>query len=202
MTLTEKAGNLAWCALVALATARQDCAVVSLAQENLFLTRWLSNALKQRRFSRDVTPDIEWLLRQGREQGVRANLSAKLEYLWRFSNGEQAVQSDLFRLTYALDTAREMHWIYRMLSRREWSGRQAVNLNASVNGIYLVRKSLETAFDDNGCQVAPLMVRLTGAVDGVQALLMRCGWRAEPVREGGLPHLYLLLAIQDATIKR
>ena len=50
MTLTEKSGHLAWCALVALALARQNGDVLSPAQENLFLTRWLATALKQRRF--------------------------------------------------------------------------------------------------------------------------------------------------------
>ncbi|HBR3929191.1 DUF2913 family protein, partial [Klebsiella michiganensis] len=54
MTLTEKTGHLAWCALVALALARQEQGELSPAQENLFLTRWLAAALKQRRFSRDV----------------------------------------------------------------------------------------------------------------------------------------------------
>ena len=50
MTLTEKTGHLAWCALVALALARQEQGELSPAQENLFLTRWLAAALKQRRF--------------------------------------------------------------------------------------------------------------------------------------------------------
>ncbi|HCM1919023.1 TPA: hypothetical protein N3A33_005086 [Salmonella enterica subsp. salamae serovar 28:r:e,n,z15] len=36
MTLTEKSGHLAWCALVALALACQDGTVRSPAQENLF----------------------------------------------------------------------------------------------------------------------------------------------------------------------
>ncbi|WP_276573971.1 hypothetical protein [Yersinia ruckeri] len=48
MTQTEKSGHLAWCALVALALARKDGSVCSPAQENLFLTRWLAIALKQR----------------------------------------------------------------------------------------------------------------------------------------------------------
>lgn len=83
VTLTEKSGHLAWCALVALALARQKGDVLSPAQENLFLTRWLATALKQRRFSRDVTPNIEWLLKQGRQLGVSAKLASKLNYLWR-----------------------------------------------------------------------------------------------------------------------
>ncbi|MCP6612157.1 DUF2913 family protein, partial [Klebsiella pneumoniae] len=49
MNLTEKSAHLAWCALVALALARQNGDVVSPVQENLFLTRWLATALKQRR---------------------------------------------------------------------------------------------------------------------------------------------------------
>lgn len=139
MTLTEKSGHLAWCALVALALARQNGDVLSAAQENLFLTRWLATALKQRRFSRDVAPDIEWLLKQGRQLGVSAKLASKLNYLWRSCTGELTEQNDLFRLTYALETAKDMHWNYRLLSDREWSGRNAVALSAGVNAIYLSR---------------------------------------------------------------
>lgn len=78
VTLTEISGHLAWCALVALALARQNGGVISPAQENLFLTRWLATALKLRRFPREVAPDIEWLLKQGRQYGVGAKLAGKL----------------------------------------------------------------------------------------------------------------------------
>ncbi|HGS4228956.1 TPA: DUF2913 family protein, partial [Klebsiella pneumoniae] len=50
MTKLNKSGHLAWCGLIALALARQDGGVRSAAQANLFLTRWLATALKQRRF--------------------------------------------------------------------------------------------------------------------------------------------------------
>lgn len=201
MTLTEKSGHLAWCALVALALARQDGGVLSPAQENLFLTRWLATALKQRRFSRDVTPDIEWLLKQGRQMGVSARLASKLDYLWRSCTGELSEQNDLFRLTYALETAKDMHWNYRLLSDREWSGRYASSLNAGVNGVYLSRSNLDAAFDDNGGQINPLMARLTGNVAGVVKLLNRCGWRAEPESGASLPHQYSLMAGQGVPEK-
>ena len=94
MTLTEKTGHLAWCALVALALARQEQGELSPAQENLFLTRWLAAALKQRRFSRDVAQDIGWLLNQGRLLGVRAKLADKLGYVWRSCSGELTEQND------------------------------------------------------------------------------------------------------------
>ncbi|MFW8292835.1 DUF2913 family protein, partial [Klebsiella pneumoniae] len=80
------------------ALARQNGDVVSPAQENLFLTRWLATALRQRRFSRDVASDIEWLLKQGRQLGVNAQLASKLNYLWHSCTGELSEQNDLFRL--------------------------------------------------------------------------------------------------------
>ena len=179
---------------MALALARQEGGVLSTAQENLFLTRWLATALKQRRFSRDVAPDIEWLLNQGSQLGVSAKLASKLNYLWRSCSGELTEQNDLFRLTYALETAKDMHWNYRLLSDREWSGRNAVALSAGVNGIYLSRTSLDVAFDDSGRQINPLTARLTGNVAGVMKLFTRCGWHAELESDASLPHQYSLMA--------
>ncbi|EHA9228848.1 hypothetical protein ABO03_004849, partial [Salmonella enterica subsp. enterica serovar Glostrup] len=46
---------------------------------------------------------------------------------------------------------------YRLLSDREWSGRNAVALSAGVNGIYLSRANLDVVFDDSGRQINPLM---------------------------------------------
>ena len=104
--------------------------------------------------------------KQGRQLGVSAKLGSKLNYLWRSCTGELTEQNDLFRLTYALEAAKYMHWNYRLLSDREWSGRNAVALNAGVNGIYLSRANLDVAFDDSGRQINPLTARLTGNVAG------------------------------------
>lgn len=201
MTLTEKSGHLAWCALVALALARQSGDVLSSAQENLFLTRWLATALKQRRFPREINQDIEWLLKQGRQLGVSAKLASKLNYLWHSCTGELSEQNDLFRLTCALETAKDMHWNYRLLSDREWTGRYAVVLSAGVNGIYLSRTNLDVAFDDSGQQINPLTARLTGNVPGVVKLFNRCGWQAEPESGASLPHQFSLMAGQVAPVK-
>nr|WP_249431024.1 DUF2913 family protein [Enterobacter cloacae] len=191
--MTEKSGHLAWCALVALGLAKKNGHVLSPAHENLFLIRWLATALKQRRFSRDVTPDIEWLLKQGRQQGVSAKLASKLNYLWRSCNGDLSEQNDLFRLTYALEAAKDMDWKYSLLYDREWSGRYAMVLNTSVNGIYLSRTNLDAAFDDKGVQINPLMARLTGNVAGVMKLFDRCGWQVEPDRDTSIPQQYKLV---------
>jgi hypothetical protein len=58
-----------------------------------------------------------------------------------------SAQNDLFRLTHALETAKDMCWNYR----------HAVTLNDSINGIYLSRSSLDAAFDDDGRQINPLI---------------------------------------------
>ncbi|MGE0973385.1 DUF2913 family protein (plasmid) [Klebsiella sp. WOUb02] len=196
MTQTEKTGHLAWCALVALGFARRDGTLTSPAQENLFLTRWLATALKQRRFSRDVTPDIEWLLSQGRLYGVRANLPGKLDYFWRACSSELTEQNDLFRLTYAVETAKEMQWQYRVLSDREWSGRHALPLSEAVNGVYLLCTNLDAAFDEDGNQTGPLMARITGSTEGLVALLSSCGWQAVAENDA-LPRQYRLTAGQE-----
>lgn len=193
-SLTKKSGHLAWCAMVALHLAKRDGQVSSESQENLFLTRWLATALKQHRFPRDVAPDIEWLLKQGRTLGARAKMLHKLDYLWRSCTGELLEQNDLFRLTYALETAKEMHWIYRLLTDREWNGRNAVQMNASVNAIYLSRSSLDTAFDDDGKQITPLLARATGSVANLNKLLDRCGWQSEACSPDAESFLIQLMA--------
>lgn len=82
MRSMEKTGHLAWCALVALHTAREEGLVVSKSQENLSICRWFALAKKQRHFSRDVATNIDWVRREGRTLGVHARLHHKLDYLW------------------------------------------------------------------------------------------------------------------------
>lgn len=94
-----------------------------------------------------------------------------------------------------------MHWNYRLLNDREWSGRYAVVLNADVNGIYLSRTNLDVAFDDSGRQINPLMARLTGNVAGVMKLFNHCSWQAEPEGETSLPHQFTLMARQGVSGK-
>lgn len=85
-----------------------------------------------------MTPDIEWLLKQDRQLGVNSKLADKLDYLWRSCTGELSEQCDFFRLTYALETAKEMKWAYRPLCDKEWAGRHALVLSYGVNGIYIL----------------------------------------------------------------
>lgn len=87
-----------------------------------------------------------------------------------------------------------MSWNYRVLSDREWSDRNAVALNASVNGIYLSRSSLDAAFDDDGRQINPLIARLTGNVPGLVKLFIRSDWQVLPDDDASLTYQHLLIA--------
>lgn len=161
-----KLGHLALWAMVAQ----------SPAQENIFIIRWLATALKQRRFSRETNADVERLLKQGRQLGVNAKLLSKMNYLWIACTNELSGQSDLFRLTYALETARDTSWSYCLLSDREWAGKKASDQSSEVNSVFLSRSNLDIAFDDDGKQVNLLIVYLTGDVPGIDTIFSRCGW--------------------------
>lgn len=169
--------HLAWCGLVALHTARLDGLVNSSAQDNLFLTRWLATAEKQRRFSKALASDISWLLREGREKGLRADLPGKLDYLWRAGSGNLKEQNDLFRLQHALHAVKLTGWIYMVLPESEWSGRRQMKLSPAVSGIYLSQTALDNGFDEHGRQRSALVARITGELPALDALLNRSGWR-------------------------
>lgn len=191
--LTDKTGHLAWCALIALHVARQDGLVCSVSQENMFLIRWLSTALKQHRFHREVAPDIHWLLKQGRTLGARSELRDKLDYLWRTCNGILLEQNDLFRLTYAIETAKQMDFSFHHLNDREWSERRLMTANTAADAIYLSRNALDVSFNEDGKQIAPLLVRLTGNTARLEKILNRYGWCTENCLDNPMPFLYQLV---------
>lgn len=96
--------QFAWCALVALQLARQDGQALSPLMTHPFLLCWLATAHKQRRFPRTVAPDIENLLTLGRQRGPAAKLLQRLKYLHNSCISPVKLQSELFRLTYAIES--------------------------------------------------------------------------------------------------
>lgn len=192
----DKTGHLAWCALVALQLARQDGLIGSESQENLFITRWFALAKKQRRFSRNLATDIDWILNQGRSLGMRARLKHKLDYIWRSCNGELLEQNDMFRMTYAMELLMEHAWVYQALSDRDWTGRHRIQTSASVNSICLLKSALDSAFNEEGKQILPVPARISGQVEALDELLKSCGWIALPEGDASLSHQFTLMARQ------
>ncbi|WP_370612403.1 DUF2913 family protein [Citrobacter meridianamericanus] len=182
----EKTAHLVWCAMIALRLARQDGRVRSEQQENLFLVRWFADAERQRRFSRDVASDIRWMLQQGRSLGVRAQLAKKLDYIWRSTTGNILEQTELFRLTWGLETAKNQQWLYHILSDTEWLRLRRQSINPDVCAVYIPKSALEKAFSDKGKQTAPVPVRITGNTEAFGVLLTSCGWQIQPSPEPGV----------------
>ncbi|MNR21822.1 hypothetical protein D3C85_1387430 [compost metagenome] len=100
--------------------------------------------------------------------------------MWQATTGSLEEQPDLYRLSHALDTAREYHWVYQVLSDEQWQGRRQLSLNPEVNGVYVLKSSLDAAFDDSGQQCLPVRVRITGNIQGFEKLLESSGWTAVP----------------------
>ncbi|ECX2001804.1 DUF2913 family protein [Salmonella enterica subsp. enterica serovar Newport] len=186
----EKTAHLVWCAMIALHLAKQEGRVRSEQQENMFLTRWFADAERQRRFSREVATDIRWILQQGRSLGVRAQLARKLDYIWRSTTGNIMEQTDLFRLTWGLETACSQQWVYHVLSDPKWLRLRRQSINPDVCAVFIPKSALEMAFSDNGKQTAPVPARITGNVDALGELLASCGWLIQPSQEPGV--LFLL----------
>nr|WP_102135795.1 DUF2913 family protein [Candidatus Erwinia dacicola] len=86
--------------MVALALERQSGGASTPYAETLFL--------------------IRWLLEHRRKHGAATKLRWHLEYLWNSCSGNIAKQSDLFRLTYATETLKQLGWDNAVMNSPEW----------------------------------------------------------------------------------
>lgn len=177
--------------------ARQSGVVSSPAQENLFLCRWLANAEKKRLFRRELAGDIHWLLKEGREKGLQANLPGKLEYLWQANSGSLLAQNDMFRLQHIMHAIKLTGINYGVLGESEWEGPHAVKLNPKVPGLFIRKSDLQTGFNENGVQIRPLTVRITADLSAVDILLSRAGWKRQSGNTSPLQH-FLITVPQKA----
>ncbi|MGQ6549912.1 DUF2913 family protein [Serratia sp. IR-2025] len=156
---TRDLAHLAFCALVALQTAVQDGAVTSPMAEHLFIVRWLATAQKQKRFPKTVAIDIQLLLDKGRKQGIGAKLKSHLDYVWRSCSGEIRQQSDLFRLTYSLESLKVLGWRNELVTPDEWDSEA---LDDAAPALYVIKAVLQSAFTGEGQLVTPLTFKVVG----------------------------------------
>ena len=155
--------HFAWCALVALRTAQQDGQALSPLSTHAFIQRWLTVAYKQKRFPRAIASDIESLLVLGRRKGPAADLFRRLEYLWSSCTGLVSAQSDLYRLTYAIEQLKSQGWINAVVSDEDWGNDALLVEEYSDTDALLVRKSALTGgFSEEGKLVAPVEFIVTG----------------------------------------
>lgn len=154
--------HFAWCALIALRTAQQDGQALSPLSMHAFLLRWLTVAYKQKRFPRAIASDIESLVVLGRQKGLAASLFSRLEYLWSSCSGPVSTQSDLYRLTYAIEQLKSQGWVNVAVSDGDWDNDALLVQEYSDTDALLVRKSaLTSGFSDEGKLVAPVEFLVT-----------------------------------------
>lgn len=148
--------HFAWCALVGLRLAQQDGQALSPLTIHTFLVRWLAYAQKQRRLPRSVAPDIDSLLRLGRQKGPAAGLLKRLEYLHQSCTEPLVQQSDLFRLTHAIEYLRSQGWVNAVVTDEEWGSGSLYTEHADVSALLVRKSELQRHFTEEGKQSAPV----------------------------------------------
>lgn len=163
--------HFAWCALVSLRLAQQDGQALSSLAIHAFLIRWLADAQKRRRFPRSVAADIDSLLRLGRLKGAAAGLQLRLEHLWQSCTAPVTEQSELFRLTHAIEYLRSQGWVNAVVTDEEW-GPGGLYAEYAGGSALLVRKSeLQKNFTDKGQQSGAVEFVVVGDVVAVGDVL-------------------------------
>ncbi|MHA0902068.1 DUF2913 family protein [Enterobacter ludwigii] len=155
-TVAELA-HFAWCALVALRTAQQDGHALSPLSIHAFLLRWLNVAYKQKRFPRSIASDIEGLLTLGRSKGLASGLCSRMEYLWSSCTGLVSAQSDLYRLTYAIEQLKSQGWVNAVVSDGDWGSEDLAEEYSDIDALLVRKSALTCGFSDEG--------KLTSAVE-------------------------------------
>ncbi|WGE30860.1 DUF2913 family protein (plasmid) [Edwardsiella tarda] len=188
--------HLAWCLLVALRLAERDGQIATPLQTHLFIMRWLATAQKHKVFPKERAPDILWLQAQGKKYGFSAKLRQKVEYIYCSGASLLTEQSDLFRLTYLIETMKGMGWLNFLVSDDEWDSQAVENAN---HAIYLRKSQLRESFDEEQRQIAPMVLRLCGEqASGVPALCKQCHVRiAPPMQRAGFLEITLLPAVSS-----
>ncbi|QGX92481.1 DUF2913 family protein [Tatumella sp. TA1] len=154
--------HFAWCALIALHIVQQDGQALTPLASHAFLLRWLAGAQKQKRFPRTVAQDIESLLRLGRQKGPLAQLQKRLDYLWNACAEPLLHQSDLLRLTHAVEHIRTHGWINAVVEDAGWDCGQLQAEYRASSALLIKKSDLARSFSEDGTLLAPVHFLVIG----------------------------------------
>jgi hypothetical protein len=143
-------------------------AVRTPAQESHFLSLWLVDSLKEKRFSRLVMEDLKGWVQQARTQGAGADLKGLLERIVRHYS-QAATQGLEARLMALLDDCEEAGWLRVTQSVIDGRAKLASQGQASI-----VICSAELA---SACAGGELVKPLTLYVRGDEQVLARFAYR-------------------------
>ncbi|MCM2448245.1 DUF2913 family protein [Rahnella sp. CG8] len=175
MRLPPQVTHFAWCSLVAVALARLDGRIGADTAEQAFLLRWLQQAQREKRFSRDVAPVILALIRLGQVKTSSTRLKHCLQYYWELGAGLLSQHSDMYRLHCALTLLQLDGWQNAFAaSQKKGEGRTASFPKGK--GVLVDAKAMRSVFDEQGHQREPLVLEIEGTTAAVQAILGHCGF--------------------------
>lgn len=164
--------HFAWCLLVAIKLAKFDGLASTKTNEHLFIMRWLGNAQKRKLFPKSVAPDIIWLQGMGKKYSYSANLRSKVEYIWHSSTGAIKEKNDLFRLTYLIETLKDMGWEDVRMSEKDWKN-ERYNYGASRR-LFIKMTDIALCYSDENKLVSPFELRFCGNTDGLLTAFSDC----------------------------
>ncbi|MCX8985766.1 DUF2913 family protein [Citrobacter portucalensis] len=190
--------HLAWCALVALRLTLPEGQALSPLMTHTFLMRWLAVAQKQRRFPRSIAPDLEKLLRLGRQKGVAADLHLRLENLWHACSGSVSHQSDLYRLAQAIKTLKDQNWFNATVTDTDWDIPALLAEYAGCSALLVKKSDLVSYFSEDGQLIGPVTFLVLGDIRECMNVMQAQGSRMETSEHSDGRSLLTLLPTESS----
>lgn len=122
----------------------------------------LATAQKQRRFPRSIAPDLEKLLRLGRQKGVAADLRQRLENFWHACSDSVSHQSALYRLALAIKALKDQNWLNATVADTEWDIPALLAEYAGSSALLVKKSDLITYFSEDGRLTGPVTFLIRG----------------------------------------
>lgn len=108
-----------------------------------------------------------WFWRQAQREG-----QLSVPFVYRSCTGVLKDQTDLFRLTYALEVVKATGWKYLLLSDKLW--KEAAGLSQAAAAVYIQQSQLDACFNDAGHQIVPLEICFVGHAVALVNVFAEC----------------------------
>jgi hypothetical protein len=164
----DELSKFSWRALVAIGIAKWDNKINSKMAEHLFIMKWLSMARKRKVFSKSVVKELHWLIDEGKQKSINANLKFRLEYLYYKSSDDKAMHNSYFKLTRIIEKLKKHGWKSFLLTPKQWSNLYEINQKRNNNYIFMDEAQLQRSFGNFGEITEPFYIRVDGDIDGAK----------------------------------
>ena len=127
-------------------------------------------------------------MRLGRQKGMVADLDKRLEALWQACSSPLPQQSDLFRLTFIIETLKAQGWINAVVTDEDWVPSQLQSEYAGQSAFLVCKSELEHGFSEPGKLQALVAFLVMGNTETVTGLLREWSLKydVDPLHAGGM----------------